>query len=74
MQVVEAQHSQWLCEAREQREQKADEMHNTDIECDEIHVQPTENDNGIDLTLKDILCSQNGNTRVLHRKNLSKNT
>jgi hypothetical protein len=54
--VVEAQHSQQLLEAREQQEQEAEEMH-ANIEHDEIHVQPAENDQGINLTLKEILRS-----------------
>jgi len=70
MQAVEAWHSQRLLEAREQREQEADEMHNADIERDEIHVQ---NDQGIELTLDKILCSWNDNARALHGENSNEN-
>ena len=55
MQVVEARHSQWLGEAREQQEQETEEMHDSDIKRDEIHAPPAENDQGIKLTLEEIL-------------------
>jgi hypothetical protein len=71
MQVVEARHSQRLREAREQREQEAEEMHDTDIERDETQVQPAENDQGINLTLDEILRSQNDNARALQGENSS---
>ena len=74
MQVVEARHSQRLCKAREQREQEAEEMHDADIERDEVHVQPLANDQGIEITLEEILRSRNGNARALHRENSSENT
>jgi len=48
-------------------------MHNADIEHDEIHVQPTENDQEIELTLDEILHSRNDNARALHRENSSEN-
>ena len=73
MQVVEARHSQRLREAREQREQEAEEMHDADIERDEIHVQPLANDQGIEITLEEILRSRNGNARALHGENSSEN-
>ncbi len=73
MQVVEARHSQRLREARKQREHEADEMHNADVEHDEIHVQPLANDQGIEITLEEILRSQNGNARALHRENSNEN-
>ena len=55
MQVVKARHSQLLREARERREQEVDEMHNADVERDEIHVQPAETNQGIEITLEEIL-------------------
>ena len=48
-------------------------MHNADIERDEIHVQPTENNQGIELTLDEILRSRNDNARALHGENSSEN-
>ena len=55
------------------REHEADEMHNADIERDEIHIQPLANDQGIEITLEEILWNRNGNARALHGENSSEN-
>jgi len=46
-------------------------MHIADVEHDEIHVQPHNSDQGVEITLEEILRNRNGNVRVLHRENSS---
>jgi hypothetical protein len=74
MQVVEAQHSQRLREAKEQREHEADEMLNADVERDEVHVHPSTVNKGVKITLEEILRSRSSNARALHGENSSENT